>query len=104
MISKIFEVPFSANAEGFLLQMKELVAEYKKLVVDNTSIFYELRIKSLKYRFEGLKACKRNFRFDEKTQSEYTDLVIQFNNANAVNIVDSVTCGDTKQSLLDEFR
>jgi hypothetical protein len=104
MISKIFEVPFSANAAGYLLQMKELVAEYKKLVVDNTSIFYELRLKSLKYRFEGLKACKRNFHFDEKTQSEYTDLVIQFNNANAVNTVDSITGGDTKQSLLDEFR
>lgn len=104
MLSKIFEPPFSANAEGFLSQMREFVSEYRQLVENNNAFFYESRVKSLKYRFESLKACKKNFMFDEKTQAEYTDLVIQFNNTNAVNIVDSVTCGDTKQSLLDEFR
>jgi hypothetical protein len=103
MISKIFELPFSANADGFLKQMTEVVTEYKKLVVNNDALFYELRVKSLKYRFEALKACKKNFIFNDKTQSEYADLVIQFNNANAVNTVSDVTYNDTKQSLLGEF-
>lgn len=103
MIAKIFELPFSANAAGFLLQMGELVTEYKKLIVNNNALFYDFRVKSLQYRFEALKACKKNFIFDEKTQSEYADLVIQFNNANAINTVGDVTYNDTKQSLLGEF-
>ena len=103
MISKIFELPFSANADGFLKQMSEVVTEYKKLVVNNDAIFYDLRVKFLKQRFDALKACKKNFIFNEKTQSEYADLVIQFNNANTINTVGDVTFNDTKQSLLDEF-
>jgi len=86
MLGRIFELPFSANAAGFLLQMTELVSEYKKLIVDDSVFFYELRVKSLRHRVDMLKACKKNFRFNEKEESEYTDLVIKFNNIKAVNI------------------
>lgn len=103
MIRKIFELPFSANAAGFLSQMREFVSEYRNLVVDSGILFYDLRVKFLKARFDALKACKKNFMFNEKEQLEYADLVIQFNNANAVNTVGDVTFNDTKQSLLDEF-
>lgn len=83
--------------------MREFVSEYRNLVVDSGILFYDLRVKFLKDRFDALKACKKNFMFNEKEQSEYADLVIQFNNANAVNTVGDVTFNDTKQSLLDEF-
>lgn len=104
MFSKIFELPFSADAYGFLKQMTELVTEYKKLVVNNHAIFYDLRLKSLQHRFIGLKACRKNFRFNETEQSEYADLVIQFNDANPINNVGDLAYNDTKQSLLGEFR
>ena len=83
--------------------MGELVTEYKKLIINSSALFYEMRVKSLKSRFEALKRCKKNFSFNEKEQTEYADLVIQFNNANAINNVGDVTYSDTNQSLLGEF-
>ena len=51
MLSKIFELPFSANAAGFLSQMREFISEYRQLVETNSALFYELRLKSLRYSF-----------------------------------------------------
>ena len=101
MLRSIFELPFSANAAGFLLQMRELVAEYKKLMADKSVLFYELRVKSLRYRFDALKGCKKNFRFNEKEESEYTDFVIEFNNIKSVNIVEFDSTNDLETGLLD---
>ena len=101
MIRKIFELPFSANASGFLSQMREIVSEYKKLVVDSGILFYDLRVKSIKHRFDALKACKKTFHFNEKEQSEYTDLVIEFNNIKAVNIGELDSTNELERGLLD---
>jgi N-acetyl-gamma-glutamylphosphate reductase len=102
MIKNIFEPPVSANAAGFLIQMKIIVAEYKKIMVQSDNIFRKLRTIYTKNRFNSLMKCKKNFRFNAAEQSEYADLVFQYNNSNTINYIDDTIFNDTKESLLGE--
>ena len=99
MFYGIFDVPDFANATGLLNQMKYTVSEY---IRQDTTLFGSLMAPMLKKRIIALQIFRKKLILNDKEQTEYAELVIQFNNYNVVNTIDNTTCNDINVSLLNE--
>jgi len=94
----------AATTLGLLNAMAETLSEYKSLLAESGFVLFKsIRLDSLKYNFEQLKAYRHNFQFSAKEKKQYADLVFQFANAHNVNMSDDGLRGDTNQSLLGEY-
>jgi hypothetical protein len=99
----ILKTPVKANTDGFLLQLKEVVDEYKYNSTKNILILSALRKRSIQKRFSELINYRHTFLFDEKQKKLYADLVNQYESNNSINYIDDIINNDTKSSLLGEF-